>query len=1024
MNGTTDIKRLVENFREQIESYKKGNYNETQLRREYLDPFFAALGWDIENKDGYAEAYKDVVHEDAIKVGGATKAPDYSFRIGGVRKFFVEAKKPSVNIKEDVSPAYQLRRYAWSAKLPISILTDFEEFAVYDCRKLPKPNDKASTGRILYTTYDKFLEQWDEIAGIFSREAILKGAFDKYADSKKTRGTAEVDDEFLKEMEAWRESLAKNIAFKNSGLSIRELNHAVQLTIDRIVFLRICEDRGIEPYGKLQALLNGKNVYERLTQLFMQADDKYNSGLFHFTTEKGRPGKPDSLTPKLEITDAKLKDIIKRLYYPDSPYEFAVFSGDILGQVYERFLGKVIVPKGRGVDIEEKPEVRKAGGVYYTPTYIVDYIVKNTVGKLVDGKTPKKVEKLHILDPACGSGSFLIGAYQYLLDWHRDWYATHEPKKHAKGKNPKVFLFRENDWRLTTSEKKRILLNNIYGVDIDTQAVEVTKLALLLKVLEGESEETLLKQFQLFKERALPDLRANIKCGNSLIGPDFYEGKELSLFGEEEQYRINVFDWEREFAHVLKQGGFDAVIGNPPYVRIQTTKQNEINYYNYKYKTAIGNYDIYCLFTEKGYTLLNSNGSLCFIMPHRYLKTDYGKGLRKFITEKNSLNKIIDFDGYMVFKSASINTCITQLVKNKGKNFIYGQLHAHNEGQELIDSFLKESLAGKTSSQYYTVGQIIKSTLSEEPWVFIWPHEETVWNKMNSMNSSLGDATTHIFQGLKTSADNIYIMDYIKTENGKVQAFSKHLNKEFSLEEGILKPLVKGGQMRRHRIEQHKKIILFPYMKGKLISSIEMQKQYPSCWEYLNECKDYLERRERGRFRGNEWYQYGRSQALNVINCKKILVPDYYARASYCLDSGGNYYFCGGGAGGYGIVLKEGNNYEYILGLLNSKLLDWYLHKISMRAYQTAYMYVKKYISQLPIRTIDFDDAEDVKKHDRMVGLVEQMLDLNKKLPEAKTDHDKNLIQRQIDYTDSEIDKLVYELYGLTEEEIKIVEGE
>ncbi|MFQ5485299.1 MAG: type I restriction endonuclease, partial [Desulfobacterales bacterium] len=265
MTVPAKILELVERFDRNLDAYKQGKYNETQIRREFIDPFFEELGWDIANKQGYAEAYKDVVHEETVKVGQATKAPDYGFRIGGVRKFFLEAKKPSINIKEDTHPAYQLRRYAWSAKLPLSILTDFEELAVYDCRAKPVKTDKSSHSRILYMTYTEYAERWDEIMNIFSREAILKDSFDKYVESKKARrGTTEVDAAFLQEIERWRDLLARNIALRNPDLSQRELNFAVQRTIDRIIFLRICEDRGIEPYGKLMALKNGNDVYKQL----------------------------------------------------------------------------------------------------------------------------------------------------------------------------------------------------------------------------------------------------------------------------------------------------------------------------------------------------------------------------------------------------------------------------------------------------------------------------------------------------------------------------------------------------------------------------------------------------------------------------------------------------------------------------------------------------------------------------------------------------------------------------------------
>ncbi len=251
MSASDRIKRLTETFDRNLESYKRGSYNEAQVRIEFINPFFEELGWDINNRQGYSEAYKDVIHEDAIKVGGVTKAPDYCFRIGGTRKFFLEAKQPSINLQEDIHPAYQLRRYGWSAKLPLSILTDFEEFAVYDCRVKPQKTDKVSHSRILYLRYTDYADRWDEIAGIFSREAILKGSFDKYIESSKNKkGTTEVDAAFLQEIERWRELLARNIALRNPGLSQRELNFSVQQTIDRIVFLRICEDRGMEPTGR------------------------------------------------------------------------------------------------------------------------------------------------------------------------------------------------------------------------------------------------------------------------------------------------------------------------------------------------------------------------------------------------------------------------------------------------------------------------------------------------------------------------------------------------------------------------------------------------------------------------------------------------------------------------------------------------------------------------------------------------------------------------------------------------------
>ncbi len=378
MTAPDTILKLVKHFKQNHESFRSEKYNEAQLRQEFLNPFFEALGWDMFNKQGYAEAYKDVIHEASLDIEGAAKAPDYAFRIGGTRKFFVEAKKPAVNIQYDIHPAFQVRRYAWSAKLPLSILSDFEEFAVYDCRSKPNRDDKAATGRVMFLKYDQYVEKWDEIAAIFSRDAVLKGSFDKYAQGVKgKRGTLEVDDAFLEEIEHWRNLLARNLALRNTDLNVHELNYAVQMTINRILFLRICEDRGIEREGLLKESLDGGRGYENLCQLFRQADSRYNSGLFHFAKEKGQSSNPDDLTLQLKIDDKVLKDIIGGLYYP-GPYVFREIPADIMGQVYERFLGKIIrLTAGHQAKVEDKPEVRKAGG-FITPRPILWTILSRT----------------------------------------------------------------------------------------------------------------------------------------------------------------------------------------------------------------------------------------------------------------------------------------------------------------------------------------------------------------------------------------------------------------------------------------------------------------------------------------------------------------------------------------------------------------------------------------------------------------------------------------------------------------------
>jgi len=376
----------------------------------------------------------------------------------------------------------------------------------------------------------------------------------------------------------------------------------------------------------------------------------------------------------------------------------------------------------------------------------------------------------------------------------------------------------------------------------------------------------------------------------------------------------------------------------------------------------------------------------------------------------------------MVFNQASINTAILILSKQKSDTFLFGQVRSYKLHQEDISSLLNTLVRNPYSTDLITFDRICVSDLSDEPWVFVWPFEKSLWEKLNSIPQRLRNITSHIFQGIKTSADPIYIVDLLAEKNDSCIVHCKFNNSKYEIESSLLRPLIKGGQMQRYHTGSTEKRLIFPYDKGKLLSSDSLINETPKTWQYLLDHKYYLEKRERGKMKGPQWYAYGRSQALTTMGLSKIITPDYYACASYCLDTEGRYHFCGGGAGGYGIVLKLGINQLYILGLLNSKLLDWYLRKITMRAYQTAYMYVKKYIEQLPIRKIDFDNPDDVAKHDRIVKLVEQMLDLHKRLAAAKVPDEKTRIQRQIDVTDKQIDNLVYDLYGLTKEEIKIVE--
>ncbi len=1049
------IEELVERFGEQILSYKKSDYNETLTRKDFIDPFFKALGWDMDNSQGNAEAYREVIHEDKVKVGAATKAPDYSFKLaGGKRLFFVEAKKPSVVVKDEVLPAYQVRRYAWSAKLPVSILTDFEEFAIYDCTKKPNATDKSSVGRIKYLTYKDYLKEFDFIWNTFSKERVLKGSFDQFiAADKHKKGTATVDKEFLISLDEWRKQLALNIALRNETLTEDELNFVVQQTLDRLIFLRIAEDRGVEEYGRLKNLLKGDDYYNNLFTYFKEADSKYNSGLFDF--------KKDTISRKTVIDNKTVKGIINELYYPISPYEFSVLSVEILGSAYEQFLGKQIkLSAGHRATIEEKPEVRKAGGVYYTPQYIVEYIVENTVGKLAplnttEGAkqiTPAAVAKLKIVDPACGSGSFLLGAYQYLLNWHLQYYKPEFEKLTAIAQDSKEYNEKQrNDalkernklpltptGNLTTALKKQILLNNIYGVDIDTQAVEVTKLSLLLKCMEGETGSSISAEMR-FGERILPTLDSNIKSGNSLVDVDFYDG-EID-YGDEK--KIKPFNWQRAFPEVFKVqkvsvskemkwhnkkvfdqadeqeekakelirkmggsfnepqvdygkvSGFDVVIGNPPYVRQELLGEQKL-YFQKKYRVYHGTADLYSYFFEKGISLLKPDGLFGMIIANKWMRANYGEPLRKWLKQQ-LIKEIIDFGDLPVFQGATTYPAI-----------IIASPANENRKKETIEVTNIKTLEFSSLKEYINEHRTWtnKTALEDAGWNLGSETEQLLLKKLLSVGIPLGTyVKKKIYYGIKTALNEAFVID---------EATKNRLIKEDKKNAEVIKPFLSGKDIKRYQpLQSDSYLILFP--KG---FTNQKGSNPKNAWKWLEEnytaiashLKPFESKGKNRTDQGEYWWELRACGYYDEFEKPKIIWPENSFPNNFMNDNSKLFL-------NKTCFFLPGSD-KLLLGILNSKLIFYILDKICGKIRGGYFMMAKQYIQTLPIII-----PKEQSLHDEIVQLVETMLQLQQQKQSSTLPGQLQQLEQRIAYTDDKINEKVYTLYGLSEEEVRIVEG-
>ena len=976
MTAPDSVYELVAKFERQKPA------NETELRRQFVDPFFGALGWDVTDSE-------QVGHEVSVLVDEAgaqkPKRPDYGFRVDGATRFFVETKPPTVNLKSDSTPAFQLRRYGWSGNKPVSILTDFEEFAVYDCRVKPQRSDPASKARLRYYRYGEYIENWNDIAERFSRQAVIDGALQRWIGGTVTRGVVGVDEAFLREMEGWRENLARDIALHNASLSRRDLNLLVQRAIDRIVFLRIAEDRGIESYGRLRsAVAPGRDAYSEIKRLFHEADDKYNSGLFDF--------RQDALSLQIHISDEALRGIISQLYYPESPYEFSAIPADILGQVYERFLGKVIqLSSAGGVRIEEKPEVRKAGGVYYTPTTIVDYIVRNTVGALLDGASPEAAAELRVLDPACGSGSFLNGAYQYLLDWHLDAYRQNPQRYRNRVRHTPDGMI------LTTAEKRRILLNNIYGVDLDQSAVEVTKLSLLLKMLENEKGGTG-AQTLMFSAggRILPDLGGNIKWGNSLIGSDFYQGKQMSLLDDEALYRVKAFDWDSGdgFGEVMGAGGFDAVIGNPPYVRQETLGREFKAYAKGKFETYAGTADLYTYFIECGVKLLKQGGLFGIIVANKWMRARYGKPLRQWL-KGQAIREIVDFGDLPVFEQATTYPCILTIAKGGAADTFAA---AKVESLDFVD--LQDYLKSKRF-------QVNAQLLGKETWALIDDKAQEHLRSLLTRGIPLDDyVSRRFYRGVVTGFNKAFVI---------TREIRDNLIAQHSSSADIIKPFLAGRDVKRYETNAADKFVIFARRGIKI-------DDYPAVADYLAQFKDELMPKPKdwigawpGRKPGPyEWYEI--QDAIDYyeeFEKPKIIYPNICKRPEFTLDLAGQY------TNQKCFIIGSAD--LYLLGILNSRLMMFWFRstipKLRGDYFEPGFAFMRSF----PVRVIDFENPGDVEMHGNMVALVEELIDLHRQRSEV-TGIKRDIVDALIVTADKKIDQLVYRLYGLTDDEIAIIE--
>jgi hypothetical protein len=951
------IKKLIDKYNKIVEEGRIGKYSEEDTKAEFIEPFFEALGWDVRNRTHIDE----VTREERVSKGRV----DYGFRINGIPKFFLEAKPLKADLDKPEF-AEQAINYAWHKGCTWAILTDFENIKVFNAEW--KTTDLMQS-RFISLEYDKFLERFNRL-WLLSKEGFEQGVLDKEAeDYGKKSKKSPVGEQLFSDLTKWRSELSRDISQRNKSIKEEDLDEAVQRIIDRLIFIRNCEDRELEPPTLLSTVREWESKHkgslaENIVRVFRHFDDEYNSKLFQH-----------HLCDDLDVSNPVLEGIIEDLYHTKDrtiKYDFAVLDADVLGNVYEQYLGHILKKTAKRATLEEKHAYRKEQGIYYTPTYIVDYIVRNTLGELLKDKKVD-LEKIRVLDPACGSGSFLIKAFDVLNKFYS--------KKSAYAQTQL-----DLDTGLPFKQKERVLLNNIFGVDLDTRAVEIAQLNLLLKLSE--------------KKQRLPLLQENIKCGNSLIDDEKIAGDKA-------------FKWGQRFKQIMDEGGFDVVIGNPPYVKesvnrkifedVKKGSSTVSRYYE-------GKMDYLYFFIELGIELLKEGGYLSFITTNYWLQAEGAKKLREKILKETTVLSVFNFNEFTVFEGTGQHNLVFILQKKKNVN------------NKIKASIIKESNISKSQVISAMRGEVVREKIDR----FVSQSQNEFLQNVDFKISFTSEKIEKICQKIKVqqsysfTENDIYSGIDVLQEKVSSRQLSKLQNKEIGA--GIF--VLSEAEVKRLELNNKEMELIKPYYTAKEIYRYSVKKDenewiiytksdinnhiddYPKIKKHLDQYKQVIT---------SAFGPYGLHRARNedFFIGEKILCVRKTKRPSFSYVNFPSYV----SRMFISIKPKENVNLKVLMGILNSKLIHFWLYFKGKKEGNQLQVDMNP-ILEIPIKI----PSESMQSS--FVALVDKALSLNNqlnKVGDKKTD-ERYRLEEDIKKTDAEIDELVYKLYGITEPEKKIIE--
>lgn len=1000
------VSNLATQFSQNLPLYLSAGYQEAEVRKYFLDKFFKSLGWDVDHEQN-SDPYKREVRIEKPEKKARGRA-DYAFSLAPHYRrvrFFAEAKRPQSSIATPDN-CFQAIRYSWPKGLPITVLTDFNSFHVIDSRF--RPNINTATSRVVrswnYTDYlDK--EKFAEIYYLFSREAVFDGSIESFAENELPTVEAAVkqftlfaadardfDDDFLTQLDAWRTDLASAFKKSRSDLTGEQLTECVQRTLDRLIFTRFLEDKQIEQEPVVANFGQGsRTAWQDFVIAGKRLNRTYNGIVFKPHTTLDDP----SFAPDAGV----FQSICDELTDAHSPYNFDSIPVEILGRVYERFLGKVVEATAKRAKIVEKEDVRRSGGVYYTPEYIVSYMVEQSLRGLVEGKAAKDILALRIIDTSCGSGSFLVGAFGFLLQTLTSYWQGQ--KRLPKG----VVEDRDGETHLTLNYKRGVLLSCIYGVDIDAQAVEVAQLSLYLKLMEEETTHSASQQQLEISEALLPSLSRNVVVGNSLVALE----DDDDLFAPELLGKVRPLDFKATFSRVFRDGGFDLVIGNPPYIKEYTNREAFDHVRTSPY--YLGKMDIWYLFACRGLDWVKQGqGKLAFIATNNWVTNAGARKLREKIAREARIECLIDFGDFKVFRDAGIQTMILIAARDQDPphyTFDYRKLTGSKRTLSDARSLLEKADGhGRT----YLSPMIDRRKPNGTPLTFSDSIVDGVLKKIESKKNFELDGSKEIAQGIVAPQDRLNakgakalggiipvgtgIFNLTNSEKKALQ-----LTKE---ERSLVKPFYTSSELSRYAgNRENAQWVIYTDSSFKSRASM---KAFPN-------LKGHLDRFAKVITSHNRPYGLHRARDEHFFVGKKINSLRKCASPTFTFTDFPCYV-----SQSFNVIKTDRVDLQFLTGLLNSRVVRfWLKNKGKMQGEN--YQVDKEPLEGIPLCVPPKAEQE------RMAKLVRRIIDHRQSIRASMTDAAKEQLLRLIEQAEDQVNTSIETLYGLSQDDVDIIEA-